>query len=115
MWRVTATGTEGRTYVYEVDAPDYAPEDAVWESACRQHGQERKARKITETLDIRPAMRKVELIYPQGSKPMTREEILAEAAQRGLTLEAGDIQESPTGLTVDGMDAREWLTEMSAG
>jgi hypothetical protein len=110
MWRVTATGTEGRTYVYQVDAPDYAPEDAVWDAACRQHGQERAARNITETLDIRPGMRTVELIKPQGS--MTREAILAEAAERGLTLEAGDIQESPTGLTVDGMDAREWLSAM---
>ncbi|MET7738895.1 hypothetical protein [Streptomyces sp. NPDC005385] len=68
MWRVVVTSsTNDQTYVYEVDAPDYAPEEAVFDAACRQHGQVRRSGHALDSLDIRPERRTVELIRPQGA------------------------------------------------
>jgi Tfp pilus assembly protein FimV len=67
MWKVTATGARtGTEYVFMVDAPDYAPESAVWDAACRQHGQENQRRTpaTREFLDIRPGSYQVEPVDP---------------------------------------------------
>lgn len=114
MWKVTATGASGRTYVYEVDAPDYAPEDAVWDAACRKHGQEKRAGNVREFLDIRPGTYQVTMIRPEGWKPADKEEILKRAAAAGLTLEASDIVQYGSGFRVDGMDAEEWLAALAS-
>lgn len=111
MWEVTATGTEGRTYVYEVDAPDYAPAAEVFGAACRQHSIERRDRNITETLDIRTGAYGVRLLYPQGQRKV-RDSILERAERAELTLSAGDIEWRDGDPYIDGMEADDWLTTM---
>ncbi|MFH9439572.1 hypothetical protein [Streptomyces rochei] len=55
MWEVVAVGAvSGAVYTYEVDAPEYAPEGAVWDAACRAHDLAKRARKTSEFLSIRP-------------------------------------------------------------
>ncbi|MFJ4626189.1 hypothetical protein [Streptomyces sp. NPDC088847] len=111
MWQVSALGTEGSTYVYEVDAPDYASTSDVFEAACRQHGQERQLRGIQETLDIREGQYGVRLLYPQGHRAKL-DAILASAGEAGLTLSAEDIEWEGTDAKIQGMDPDEWLTLM---
>lgn len=111
MWQVTASGSEGSTYVYEVDAPDYAPKDAVFEAACRQHGQERKSRDIRETLDIRNGYYGVRLLYPQGGREKL-DAVIAKATDAGLTLSAEDIDWHDGEAVIDGMDADTWVAAL---
>lgn len=111
MWQVTAKGSEGSTYVYEVDAPDYAPEYAVFESACSQHGQERKSRGIRETLDVRTGSYGVRLLYPQGQREKL-DKIIEKAVDAGLTLSAEDIDWRDGEAVIDGMDADEWVATL---
>ncbi|WP_328937691.1 hypothetical protein OG288_15900 [Streptomyces tauricus] len=113
MWQVTATGTEGSTYVYEVDAPDYAPEDAVFEAACRQHGQERRTRGIAEYLDIRAGSYAVRLLYPQGQREKL-DKIIKQATEAGLTLTAEDLEWHDGEPLIQGMEPAEWLAGMTA-
>lgn len=68
MWRVTAKGAAtGTEYVFQVDAPEYAPEEAVWDAACSQHGRDNqtRSRATREDLDIRPGAHRVEFIRPE--------------------------------------------------
>lgn len=63
MWIVKAVGaTSGAEYTFRVDAPSYAPESAVWDSTCRQHGKdnESRTRATREFLDIRPGAHTME-------------------------------------------------------
>ncbi|MBT2365230.1 hypothetical protein J7E88_07825 [Streptomyces sp. ISL-10] len=113
MWQVTAKGNEGRTYVYEVDAPDYAPEGEVFASACRQHGQERRTRNITETLDIRTGAYSVRMLYPQGQRDQL-DKIIAKVTEAGLTLTAEDLDWVDGEPRIQGMDPAEWLSGMTA-
>lgn len=108
MWQVIAMGSEGSTYIYEVDAPDYANKATVFDAACRQHGEERRTRKITETLNIRPGSYAVHMLYPQGH-PERLDKVLSGAVDKGVYLEAGDIRWEAGQPTIDGMDAHEWL------
>lgn len=112
MWQVTASGTEGSTYVYEVDAPDYAPEGAVFESACNQHGQERKSRGIRETLDIRQGSYGVRLLYPQGKRDEL-DKLIEAAAKGGIRLTPEDIDWENGVAVIDETDAREWVDQMA--
>ncbi|MEU9641338.1 hypothetical protein [Streptomyces sp. NPDC048188] len=55
MWTITITGqASGRTYTYDVDLPDYAPEEAVFDAACREHYGRRR-----EQVDPRASARSV--------------------------------------------------------
>lgn len=56
---------------------------------------------------------RVTIFYPEESAITSRETIIARAVALGLTLSAEDIQETDGRLTVDGMDAHEWLRSMS--
>lgn len=108
MWKVIATGAEtGAQYTYQVDAPDYAPEDAVWDAACREHGTLKRAGKVTEFLDIRTDSYSVE------SSEVT--ELLATAEKRGLKLTRDDIKNSGGGLTIDGIPSDRWISDMTLG
>ena len=114
MWKITATGTEtGAKYVYQVDAPDYAPKDAVWESACREHGKQKKAGKVSEFLDIRESAFTVELLAPQGSDPKRVTALIATAEKNGLSLKPEDIKVSDGELTIDGTPADQWVSDMT--
>ncbi|MDQ0907803.1 hypothetical protein QFZ22_003788 [Streptomyces canus] len=111
MWQVTATGTEGSTYVYQVDAPDYADQGSVFEAACRQHSQEKRSRGISENLDIRSGSYGVRLLFPQGHREKL-DKILEQATEAGLTLSAEDIDWHDGEATIQGMDPDEWLAAM---
>lgn len=111
MWQVIANGSEGSTYVYEVDAPDYAPADAVFEAACVQHGTERRARRITETLDTRPGSWGVRLLYPAGHRDRL-DKVLSMVAEAGLTLTAEDLDWVDGEARIQGMDPEEWVRLM---
>lgn len=114
MWKVTATGTEtGAKYVYQVDAPDYADRASVWDSACREHGTQKRAGKVSEFLDIRESEFTVELLYPQGANPQEVAELLATAEEHEVTLTAKDIRVSDGELSIDGFPADQWIKDMT--
>ena len=113
MWQVTATGSQGSTYVYEVDAPDYAPADEVFNAACLQHARERRNRGISETLDVRSGSWAVRLLYPQGHRERL-DKIIEQATAAGLTLTAEDLEWADGEPKIQGMEPDEWLSGMTA-
>jgi len=108
MWRVTATGRDtGATYIYEVDGPADAPEMDIIMSAFRLHGQHKRDGQVTELL--LPGATATHTVTPAE---WTRDDILAIAARRELQLDADDIIAGPTGWTIDGMAAEDWIDHM---
>jgi hypothetical protein len=112
MWQVSAHGTKGGSYVYEVDAPDYAPADAVFNSACLQHAKARRDRNITEYLDVREGAWSVRLLYPQGQRAKL-DKIIEQADKGGITLHAEDIEWVEGEPEIDGMSAPEWVETLA--
>ena len=113
MWQVTANGTQGSTYIYEIDLPDYAPEGSVFEAACKVHAQYRRDRNVSEYLDIRSGQRAVRLLYPQGQREKL-DKIIALATDAGLTLMAEDIDWHDGEAKVQGLDPEQWVSGMTA-
>lgn len=112
MWQVTANGTQGSTYVYEIDLPDYAPNDAVFEAACKAHAHTRRDRNITEYLDILPTGYAVRLLYPQGQREKL-DALLGKAVKAELTLHAEDIEWRDGEAVIDGIPADDWFRDMT--
>lgn len=113
MWQVIAEGTQGSTYVYEIDFPDYAPAGEVFNAACKAHAVTRRERNITEYLDVREGSYAVRLLYPAGEREKL-DKLLAKTAEAGLTVTAEDLEWVEGEPLIQGMEPDEWLSAMTA-